>query len=219
MGTVIKMSENCEYFVSYIKSLKGAVRLLCVVLNFCAGVSMAASWPSKESSRGQFFSFTAWSGFIFSIISLVVHSFNVFNRPDIRHWPWHQVETAYSMVWAFFYLVGSSCVAAWANDFTVSIFHNDQAWTSAAIFGFLSCVVYLILTWWSWNLWRHGSDGVDSAPSVYETGISYQNSAEVDQSAYRYPYPGHRPGTDPSYPAPHQVNTRVVPMVTVTTPA
>ena len=48
---------------------------------------------------------------------------------------------------------------------------------------------------------------------VYETGISYQNTDGA------VPYSGHRPGTDPFYPAPHQNNNRTVPMVTVTTVA
>merc|ERR1719206_678423 len=105
------MVENCDPFLKYVKTdVRGAVRLLCVITNFCSGVSMASSWPAKESSRGQFFSFTAWTGLILSIISLIVHSFNIFNRPGLQHLPWHKVETCYSMVWAFFYLVGSSCV-------------------------------------------------------------------------------------------------------------
>ena len=44
--------------------------------------------------------------------------------------------------------------------------------------------------------------------TVYETGISYQNTES------------YRPGTDPLYPAPHQQNNiTTVPIVTVTTPA
>eukprot|EP00090_Calanus_glacialis_P002985 TRINITY_DN12175_c0_g1_i1.p1 TRINITY_DN12175_c0_g1~~TRINITY_DN12175_c0_g1_i1.p1 ORF type:complete len:224 (-),score=30.03 TRINITY_DN12175_c0_g1_i1:84-725(-) len=204
------MSERCDPFLNYIKTdVKGAVRLLCVVSNFCSGVSMASSWPEKETNRGQFFNFTAWTGLILSIISLLIHSFNVFNRPGLQHWPWHKVETCYSMVWAFFYLVASSCVAAWANR----VHWNSGGWKAAAVFGFVSCGVYIVLSWYSWNFWQHGSDTVDSSPSVYETGISYQNADGA------VPYSGHRPGTDPFYPAPHQNNSRTVPMVTVTTPA
>ena len=46
---------------------------------------------------------------------------------------------------------------------------------------------------------------------MYETGIIYQNTDGA------VPYSGHRLGTDPFYPAPHQNNSRTVPMVTVTT--
>ena len=46
-----------------------------------------------------------------------------------------------SMVWAFFYLVASSCVAAWANR----VHWNSGGWKAAAVFGFVSCGVYIVL--------------------------------------------------------------------------
>ena len=57
----------------------------------------------------------------------------------MRTFPWHIVETVYSVIWAFFYLVASSCVAAitW-----------DSAWKAAAAFGFITCILYIVLVRW-----------------------------------------------------------------------
>ena len=43
-----------------------------------------------------------------------------------------------SVLWAFFYLVASSCVADWS-------FLVDSSWKASAAFGFISCLIYIVL--------------------------------------------------------------------------
>ena len=109
---------------------------------------MASNWASG-TSNGSFFNFTAWMGLIISSAVFMIHFLEVYQkvsikpplkkyddcdrRPAFRQYPWHQMETIYSMIWTFFYLIASSCIASY--------------WYTGAptAFGFICSVLYLLL--------------------------------------------------------------------------
>ena len=98
-----------------------------------------------------------------------------------------------SVLWAFFYLVASSCVADWS-------FLVDSSWKASAAFGFISCLIYIVLvrhlvlssdrvcqnvalcipqSYWCWLAVRQGSDTVDNAYSGY-SNLSHFSHQVVD---------------------------------------
>jgi len=193
------MSSPINQIFTFVSTIPGAVRLACIIFNFCGGVSMAASWATN-SSRGSFFNFTAWFGLIVSIFFFFLHSLDIHQRPAFRQFPWHLIELIYCLVWTFFYLIASSCIAGW--------------WHTGAptAFGFITCAIYVGLCYLSYTAWKTGQDTVDNIYSEYDTsGMSYQNSEPGNMT---------RPGTDPGLPAPHMMSSQMtVPVVTVTSPA
>ena len=66
------------------------------------------------------------------------------SRPDLRHHPWHQVETVFSMVWAFFYFIAACVVAGKGNSEYVIFLGDHGAFIAAACFGFMSAGCYTL---------------------------------------------------------------------------
>ena len=69
--------EPFQQLLSYTVTRQGAVRFSCILLNFCGGVSMASSWLGDLTSRGHFFNFTAWTGFLLSLTTFTIHTFQI----------------------------------------------------------------------------------------------------------------------------------------------
>ena len=144
----------------------------------------------------------------------------------------------FSAIWAFFYLVASSCVA--------SLWHVPAAPT---VFGFLTCPLYIALVScisikkakWKDVLYSHTFPGKPGRRGmtrwIMYTQVNHLNTntlrrsnclvilirvSEYDPSSVSYqnsePSYGSRPGTAPGLPAPHQADVLKVPQVTVTSP-
>ena len=85
-------NEAGSQIFTFLSSVPGALRFSCVVryafrrkyfliffkiLNFCGGVSMAASW-ARHWSAGSFFNFVAWTGLILSLASFIIHALKIY---------------------------------------------------------------------------------------------------------------------------------------------
>jgi len=196
-----------EGVAGYLSSGKGLTRALVTLVTFCGAVSMSSADVSRlgivtSASQARFYNFTAWTGFLCSIPLLLLHTLGVPSRPDLRHHPWHAVETIFSSVWAFFFFIASCVVLGKSKDFWVVNVGDHGAFVSAGFFGLLATGLYSLQTYFSWHMWRgRGRDQVDwgqgEPPTLYDTGVSYQSSEPAS--------PGFRPGTDPSLPPPHLV--------------
>ena len=110
-----------------------------------------------SASQARFYNFTAWTGFLCSIPLLLLHTLGVPRwdqyhimqlkslpncRPDLRHHPWHAVETIFSSVWAFFFFIASCVVLGKSKDFWVVNVGDHGAFVSAGFFGLLATGLY-----------------------------------------------------------------------------
>jgi len=133
--------------VGYLSSGRGLTRVLVTLVTFCGAVSMSSADVSRlglvtSASQARFYNFTAWTGFLCSIPLLLLHTLGVPSRPDLRHHPWHAVETIFSSVWAFFFFIASCVVLGKSKDFWVVNVGDHGAFVSAGFFGLLATGLY-----------------------------------------------------------------------------
>ena len=67
-----------------------------------------------------------------------------FSRPELRHHPWHAVETIFSTIWAFFFFVASCVVLSKSKDIWVRGVGDHGAFVSAGFFGLLATGLYTL---------------------------------------------------------------------------
>ncbi|CRL00589.1 CLUMA_CG013849, isoform A [Clunio marinus] len=141
--TETNVNLSIRYDPSYMRTIPGIIKFVCVVLNLLGFICIVVS-KFNGLSRAHFFNTVAMTGFWFTGILLIFYLFHVVER--YFRIPWIQIELIFCALWTLLYLIASITVS------TV----NSGAFTAAAFFGFCAMIAYGYDTWLKFNAHRAG---------------------------------------------------------------
>ncbi|CAD7079880.1 unnamed protein product [Hermetia illucens] len=127
--TTATTTAEIRYDVSYIRTLPGLTKCICIVLNLLGFICIQVSSFSYHS-RGSYFSSIAMTGFWLTGILLFFYIFHVCQR--FYKIPWLKIEMIYCALWTILYLIAASLAAAFGTE----------AYSAAAFFGYCAMVAY-----------------------------------------------------------------------------
>uniref|UniRef100_A0A1L8E2T8 Putative member of chemokine-like factor super family n=1 Tax=Nyssomyia neivai TaxID=330878 RepID=A0A1L8E2T8_9DIPT len=127
--TETHVSPQIRYDPSYLRTVPGIIKLVCIVLNLIGFICIEVSAFSYHS-RGSFFNSVAMTGFWFTGIMLLLYLFHVLEK--FYKLPWLHIELVFCAIWTLLYALAAGLAAAMGLE----------AYTAAAFFGFCAMVAY-----------------------------------------------------------------------------
>ncbi|XP_055839867.1 proteolipid protein 2 [Episyrphus balteatus] len=141
--TQTSVSPQLRYDQSYIQTIPGMLKIACIVVNLIGFICIQVSAFSYHS-RGSYFSSIAMTGFWFTGIMLAAYLFHVCEK--FYKIPWLKIEMYFCALWTILYLF-AACFAA-----TFGV----EAFTAAALFGFVAMCLYGYDAFLKFNAVRRG---------------------------------------------------------------
>lgn len=140
-----RVSPEIRFDPSYVRTVPGILKVVCLVLNFIGFLCIMVSENSYHSRAG-WFNFCAGTGFWVTGILLALYLFHVIEK--LHFIPWLMVEFGYCSAWSFFYFTAAAACAAEAGRY--------EAWGAASFFGFVAMIVYGVDGFFKFKAWKGG---------------------------------------------------------------
>ncbi|XP_070536895.1 CKLF-like MARVEL transmembrane domain-containing protein 4 [Ptychodera flava] len=143
-STRIQPSITCD--VLYVRTVRGILKIVQCVISLIAFICItAAKWWTNHYSAYRFHQFVTMFCFWSTLILIVLYMTKLILRIPL---PWILIEFFYCCGACVFYLISSSCVAAYSYGYA--------AHEAAAVFGFFALIVYGIEAFFLFRDWRGG---------------------------------------------------------------
>ncbi|RNA33764.1 hypothetical protein BpHYR1_046958 [Brachionus plicatilis] len=127
----------------YLSPKSGFLRIALIVVLLAAWISAAAAGNTGyRSNRDAFLAF-AIIGFVLSIIILVLNILNLIKIPAISSFPWIIIFAVLDAIMLLAMFIVSIVLAVTAGKYGALV--KRGAFWVAAIFGFISCVLYAVI--------------------------------------------------------------------------